>query len=92
MSRLTIGLRVSSEWLCRAAVEQSVELDAGLACPGVGESLQLQQVIAGDRASGQQLPGPRASLVQQLTELVEVAAPVREVGQPIQGFLVAVVG
>ncbi|EWC59916.1 hypothetical protein UO65_4776 [Actinokineospora spheciospongiae] len=54
--------------------------------------MQLEQVTRRDRAPGEQVPGVHAPLIQQFAQLVEVHAGLDEVGQPIQGGLVALVG
>jgi DNA-binding transcriptional MerR regulator len=59
---------------------------------GVGDALKLQQVFRGHRAPGQQRTGVVAALVEQLAQLLDVAAGVSEVGEPVERGLVALVG
>lgn len=54
--------------------------------------MQLAQVTRRECASGEQEPGVHGSLVQQPAQLLKVAVGVGEVGQPVQGGLVARLG
>jgi hypothetical protein len=77
---------------CRRAGEEPVEFVAGLVAPGIREPLQLAQVTLGHRARGQKRPRTNAAFVEQVVQLGEVLALIREVGQPVQSHLVALVG
>jgi len=76
----------------RTAAQQPGQLLARLLVPRVRDALELAQVARGDRPPGEQHPGLGRSLVQQLAQLVHVAFGIGQVGQPVQGGLVAFVG
>ena len=75
----------------RRAGEEPRELAAGLVASCIRQPLELEQVAGRDRATREQVPGVGGALVQQLVQLVEVVALVGEVGQSVQGSLVALV-
>jgi len=75
----------------RRTSEEPRELAAGLVASCIRQPLELEQVAGRDRATREQVPGVGGALVQQFVQLVEVVALVGEVGQSVQGSLVAVV-
>jgi len=72
--------------------EQPSQFAASLVASGVGQPLELEQVTDLHRAPATCSPGAAGAFVQQFVQLVEVAARISEVGQPVQGRLVAFVG
>lgn len=55
----------------------------------VGQALQLDEVPRGNGSSGQVVACAGAALVEQPIQLVNVAASIGQVGEPVEGDLVA---
>ena len=75
-----------------ALLKESSEGFLGLLDAFVGQPLQLAEVPRGNGAGCQVFAGPAAALIEQVVQLVHVPASVGEVGEPVEGVLVAGVG
>lgn len=54
--------------------------------------MQFKKITRRDRAPGEQVPGAQASFVQQFVQFFEIGTGFGEIGQPVEGGLVAFVG
>lgn len=71
--------------------KEPCEFRLGVLAAGVGEPLELAQVAVLHGPAGQQPPGVFTALIEQLGQHAEVGAGVGEVGEPVQGSLVALI-
>src|SRR3954468_1743127 len=71
--------------------QESVQFSAGALVAGIGDSLQLHQVPRGDRAAREQLASVHRPFVQELAQLLDVAALVCEIRQAIKSLFVPLV-
>lgn len=64
----------------------------GLVAAGIGEPLQFKQVMRLNRAPSQQVARVLRTFIEEVAELLEVAARIGQVRQAIQCLLVAFIG
>jgi len=64
----------------------------GIVTAGIGEPLQFKHVMRLDRTPSQQVAGVLRTFIEEVAELLEVAARIGQVRQAIQCLLVAFIG